>query len=125
MAGTYFLGYASTVLHHPRELILTVAVLGALSMLVLTAISAQLSHRYGRRSIILLGFCLALPWCFAVVPLLDTGSEVLFALAIMGTFGILGISYGPMASFIPEVFEPRFRCLLSTYFLPETKAKAL
>lgn len=170
MAGTYFLGYASTALKHPRELILTVAVLGALSMLVLTAISALLSDRYGRRSIILLGFCLALPWCFAVVPLLDTGSDVLFALAIMGTFAILGISYGPMASFIPEVFETRFRytgaglafnlggilggampplvagallakygswaigammailillSLLSTYFLPETKAKAL
>ena len=149
---------------------ITVAVLGALSMLVLTAMSALLSDRYGRRSIILLGFCLALPWCFAVVPLLDTGSDVLFALAIMGTFAILGISYGPMASFIPEVFETRFRytgaglafnlggilggampplvagallakygswaigammailillSLLSTYYLPETKAKAL
>ncbi len=109
MAGTYFLGYAGTTLKHPRNLILTVAVLGALSMLVLTAASALLSDRYGRRAVILVGFGLALPWCFAVVPLLDTGSHALFALAIMGTFGILGLSYGPMASFIPEVFETRFR----------------
>jgi hypothetical protein len=27
----------------------------------------------------------------------------------MGTFGILGISYVPMASFIPKVFATRFR----------------
>jgi MFS family permease len=78
-------------------------------MLLLTAVSAHLSDRYGRRTIILVGFGLALPWCFAVVPLLDTGSQALFALAIMGTFGILGISYGPMASFIPEIFATRFR----------------
>jgi MFS family permease len=170
MAGTYFMGYASTQLKHPRELILTVGVLGALSMLLLTAVSARLSDSYGRRSVIIVGFCLALPWCFAVVPLLDTGSGLLFALAIMGTFGILGVSYGPMASFIPEVFETRFRytgaglafnlggilggamppliagallakygswaiglmmavliliSFLSTYWLPETKAKTL
>jgi MFS family permease len=170
MAGTYFMGYASTQLKHPRDLILTVGVLGALSMLLLTALSASLSDSYGRRAIILTGFCLALPWCFAVVPLLDTGSRLYFALAIMGTFGILGISYGPMASFIPEVFETRFRytgaglafnlggilggamppliagallaeygswaiglmmalliliSLLSTYWLPETRAKVL
>jgi len=85
VAGTYFMGYASTQLKHPRELILTVGVLGALSMLVLTAVSARLSDTYGRRAVIL------------------------FALTIMGTLGILGLSYGPMASFIPEVFETRFR----------------
>jgi metabolite-proton symporter len=170
MAGTYFMGYASTQLKHPRELILAVGVLGALSMLIFTAISARLSDTYGRRAVILAGFCLAVPWSFAVVPLLDTGSRALFALAIAGTFGILGISYGPMASFIPEVFATRFRytgaglafnlggilggampplvagallaaygswaigvmmallvllSLVSTYALPETKAKTL
>jgi metabolite-proton symporter len=170
MAGTYFMGYASTQLKHPRDLILTVGVLGALSMLAFTAASAYLSDTYGRRAVMLTGFCLALPWSFAVVPLLDTGSRALFALAVMGTFGLLGVSYGPMASFIPEVFETRFRytgaglafnlggiiggamppliagallaeygswaiglmmavliliSLLSTYALPETKAKVL
>lgn len=61
----------------------------------LTAVSGRLSDTYGRRASILVGFCLALPWRFAV--------------GIMGAFAILGVSYGPMASFIPEVFETRFR----------------
>ncbi|WP_123028200.1 MFS transporter [Mycolicibacterium stellerae] len=109
MAGTYFMGYASTQLKHPRALILAAGVLGALAMLLLTAISAHLSDKYGRRAIILAGFVLALPWSFAVVPLLDTGSRALFAVGIATTFAVLGISYGPMASFIPEVFATRFR----------------
>jgi MFS family permease len=101
----------------------------------LTAVSARLSDTYGRRASILVGFCLALPWCFAVVPLLDTGSRLLFALGIVGTFAILGVSYWPMASFIPEVFETRFRYPgaglafnlggILGGALPETKAKAL
>ena len=63
----------------------------------------------GGRRIILIGFALGVPWCFAVLPLLDAGSPVLFAVGIAGTFAILGMSYGPMASFIPETFETRFR----------------
>lgn len=109
MGGTYLAGYASSVLHHSRTLILIVGVLGGLVMMLCTVGSAVASDRYGRRAIMLAGFGLGLPWSFVVLPLLDTGSPGLFALGIAGTFGILGISYGPIASFIPEVFQTRFR----------------
>jgi metabolite-proton symporter len=109
MAGTYLTGYASNHLGHPRNLILGVGVLGGLAMMVLTAISAVLCDTMGRRRIILFGFCLALPWSFAVMPLLDTGSPLLFGVAIAGTFAILGVSYGPLASFVPEIFATRYR----------------
>ncbi|MEV0945260.1 MFS transporter [Rhodococcus sp. NPDC049939] len=109
MGGTYLTGYASTELGHPRNLILTVGVLGGLSLILCTAISARICDTYGRRKIILAGFALGVPWSFAVLPLLDTGSATLFAVGIASTFGILGVSYGPMASFIPEVFRTRFR----------------
>ncbi|MDG4669204.1 MFS transporter [Mycobacterium sp. 236(2023)] len=109
MGGTYLIGYASTQLGHPRTLILSVGVLGGLAMMLLTMISARLCDSYGRRRIILFGFVLGVPWSFAVLPLLDTESPVLFAIGIAGTFAILGISYGPMASLIPEVFATRFR----------------
>jgi metabolite-proton symporter len=109
MGGTYLTGYASTVLHHPRTLILIVGVLGGLTMILFTVISASMCDKHGRRKIILTGFALGIPWSFVVLPLLDTGSPVLFALGIAGTFGILGVSYGPIASFIPEAFQTRFR----------------
>ncbi len=105
MGGTYLTGYASRVLEHPRWLVLLAGALGAVAMLIMTAISAAMCDKRGRRPIILLGFALAVPWSFVVMPLLNTGSPAALILGIMGTFGILGITYGPMASFIPEQFH--------------------
>ena len=109
MGGTYLMSYAATILQHPREMVLSVGVLGGVAMLACTAVSAGLSDRLGRRRLILLGFSLALPWSFAVMPLLGTGSSILFGVAIVGTYAILGIASGPMASFLPEIFATRYR----------------
>jgi MFS family permease len=43
------------------------------------------------------------------MPMIDTGSPWLFALAIGGMFAIFGTSYGPIASFLPEIFATRYR----------------
>ena len=109
MGGTYLMGYANSQLGHPRNLILGVGILGGLAMMAMTAISAVQSDTLGRRRIILFGFALALPWSFVVIPLLDTGSPALFAVGIAGTYAILGVFYGPLASFIPEIFATRYR----------------
>lgn len=109
LGGTYLLSYASTTIGHPRALILAVGVLAGVALMGTTAVSAILCDRYGRRRIILAGFLAALPWAFVVMPLIDTGSEALFALAIGGTFAVFGVSYGPIASFLPETFATRYR----------------
>ncbi|OBG88494.1 MFS transporter [Mycobacterium sp. E802] len=109
LGGTYLLSYAATRIGHPRSLILTVGVLAGVALMTFTALSAMWCDRYGRRRIILIGFAIALPWAFCVMPMIDTGSPWLFALAIGGTFAIFGISYGPIASFLPEIFATRYR----------------
>ncbi|MDX1872612.1 MFS transporter [Mycolicibacterium sp. 120266] len=109
LGGTYLLSYAATKIGHPRTLILTVGVLAGVALMTFTAISAVLCDRYGRRRIILAGFVVALPWAFLVMPMIDTGSPWLFALAIGGMFCIFGTSYGPIASFLPEIFATRYR----------------
>jgi MFS family permease len=108
MGGTYLMGYANTTLGHPRELILAVGILGGVAMMVCTAVTATLCDTLGRRRLVL-GFALALPWSFVVLPLLDTGSAAMFAVGIAGTYALLGVSYGPLASFIPEIFATRYR----------------
>ncbi|OLP02463.1 MFS transporter [Mycolicibacterium porcinum] len=109
LGGTYLMSYASTRVGHPRSLILGVGVLAGVALMVFSAISAVLCDRYGRRRVILAGFGLALPWAFVVMPLIDSGSPVGFAVAIAGIFCIFGLSYGPIGSFLPEIFATRYR----------------
>ncbi|UNC03003.1 MHS family MFS transporter [Mycolicibacterium boenickei] len=109
LGGTYLMSYASTRVGHPRSLILGVGVLAGVALMAFSAISAVLCDRYGRRRVILAGFGLALPWAFVVMPLIDSGSPVGFAVAIAGIFCIFGLSYGPIGSFLPEIFATRYR----------------
>ncbi|WP_029107509.1 MFS transporter [Mycobacterium sp. URHD0025] len=109
LGGTYLMSYASTRIGYPRSLILGVGVLAGVALMMFSAISAVLCDRYGRRRVILAGFVLALPWAFVVMPLIDSGSAVGFAVAIAGIFCIFGLSYGPIGSFLPEIFATRYR----------------
>ncbi len=109
MGGTYLTGYGRHELGHSFDLVLVANVAGGLAMVSMCALSAVLSDTYGRRRVILFGFAIGLPWSCAVLPILDTGSPALFVVGIASTFAILGASYGPMASFIPELFATEYR----------------
>ncbi|HUO41173.1 MAG TPA: MFS transporter, partial [Mycobacterium sp.] len=57
----------------------------------------------------MLGFAAGVVWSFAVLPLIDTRDPLLFALAMVGTYAIIGVSSAPLVSFIPETFATRYR----------------
>ncbi|MBY0443052.1 MAG: MHS family MFS transporter [Mycobacteriaceae bacterium] len=109
MSNTYFAGYANTQLGHPRNWVLGVGIVAGLVAMTTVALSASLCDRVGRRRIIVFGLICSLPWSFAVMPLLNTGSLVLFAVGIIGTQALNGAFYGPLASFLPEIFATRYR----------------
>ena len=50
-----------------------------------------------------------MPWALAVIPLMDTGTPVLYAVAIVGMSAIAAIGSGPTGAFIPELFATRYR----------------
>ena len=109
MAGTYFSNYAVSQLGYSEDVVLVVGVLTGVVSLGVIGASAMLSDRFGRRRMIATGFALAVPWSFVMLPLIDTRNPVLFGVAIVGTFGIIGISSGPIAAFLPLVFPTRYR----------------
>ncbi len=109
MAGTYLISYADTHLGYPRTIILLVGVLGGLWLITLTALAAIWCDSVGRRRVMLCGLAAALPWSFAVIPLMDTREPILCAVAIIGTYAILGVCLGPVACFIPETFATHYR----------------
>lgn len=109
MAGTYLISYAGVHLGLSRNLVLFVGVLGGLSIMATSGLSARLSDTLGRRRIMLCGYMVALPWSFAVIQLVDTGKPAFFTVGIIGTYLILGFTDGPSASFMPEIFPTRYR----------------
>jgi len=109
MAGTYLSNYAQSHLGYSRNVILFVGVLGGLASIASVALSAALSDRVGRRRIMLVGWAGCLPWSFVVIPLINTGKPILYAVAIVGMYALHAIGAGPMAAFIPELFSTRNR----------------
>lgn len=109
MANSYLPTYANIHLGYSRNLILVVAVLGGLSAVTFVALSAELSDRFGRRRMMLIGAALCIPMSLLTMPLIDSGRPILYGLAIIGVQGTSSICGGPMASFIPELFATRFR----------------
>ncbi|AQT82570.1 MFS transporter [Mycolicibacterium litorale] len=108
-AGTYFPNYAATHLHFNEDLILFVGVVGGLTSIATVAAAATLSDTYGRRRVLTLGAVLALPWTLLVFPLIQSGDPVRYAVAIIGTYAVIGVMMGPLAAFIPEIFATRYR----------------
>jgi metabolite-proton symporter len=109
MANAYLMSYAHTHVGFSPKLILSVGLLGGVVVVVFNVLGAVLSDAIGRRRVIMTAFAIGVPWSFVVLPLVDTGNAVLFALAMAGTYAVAGTAYGPMAAFIPEIFGTRYR----------------
>lgn len=108
-SSTYLTTYAHTHLGYSRDFILLVGVLGGLASIVCIAFSAILSDRVGRRRIMLAGGAMCLPWSLLAIPLINTGSPILFAVAMVGMHAIAAFGCGPTPSFIPELFATHYR----------------
>ena len=109
MGNTYFAMYAHSHLGYTRSFIWSVGVLSGLVSIASVMFSASLCDRVGRRRMMLVGWGACVPWSFVVLPLIDTGKPVLYAVAIVGTFAVAGIGSGPTGAFIPELFATRYR----------------
>lgn len=109
MAHTYLAMYAHSQLGYSRNFIWFVGALGGLASMTFMAASATLCDRLGRRRIMLVGWTCCLLWSFLVMPLLNTGKPVGYAVAIVGMCSAAAIGSGPTAAFIPELFATRYR----------------
>lgn len=109
MGGTYLTAYADDHVGLSPNTILLSGMMGGLAWIAAVAYAARKSDQLGRRPVIQFGWSLGLPWSFAVVPLINTGNPILFTVAIIGIYAIAGAAFAPMAAFVPELFETRYR----------------
>ena len=108
-AATYFTTLAETKSGIEKTTIFVVGIMGGLVTVACVVLSARLSDTYGARPVMAAGFVAAVPWSFAVVPLIETGKPVLFGVAIVFTYAIIGIVSGPLAAFVPGIFAFKYR----------------
>lgn len=109
LASTYLTAYAHTHLGYSRNVILLVGALGGLTCIASSVLTSTLCDRFGRRRVLLVCWSVGVPWALLVMPLIDSGNVTLFAVAIAGLFVVDGAVFGPVASFVPELFPTRYR----------------
>jgi MFS family permease len=103
MAGTYLKTYANTHVGYSRN------VLEDLTIIVFVVFSATLSDRVGRRRMMFVGWAACLPWSFVVIPLMDIGNPIFYAVAMAGMMAVASVGFGPSAAFVPELFATCYR----------------
>jgi MFS family permease len=97
------------VLGLSRPTILACGIVAAAVYAGVCALSALSSDRFGRRPLILAGNVVAVVWGLVLFPLMQPGSAVMFGVGLAGTLAVVGLSYGPVAAYLPEMFSTRYR----------------
>jgi MFS family permease len=108
-ATTYCLSYAIKVLAVPRDRMLELSMIAVVALAVGVVASATASDQVGRRALVIGGCAAGIIWGPAMFLLLDTRNPLLMGIGLGGALLIMGVCFGPMAAFLPELFDTRFR----------------
>ncbi|MEV1175560.1 MFS transporter [Nonomuraea sp. NPDC049784] len=108
-ATTYCLAYGTTTLKIPKTTMLGLTMVGVVFMGAGTVVSAMVSDRLGRRRTLITGAGVAVLWGLVMFPLMETKSVFLVGLALAGALGLMGLVFGPMGAYLPELFKTQYR----------------
>ncbi|KAA0929841.1 MFS transporter [Streptomyces apricus] len=103
------LSYGTGTLDLDRNPLLAVVLTSSVAMLVVIPWSGHLSDRIGRRPLVLVGGLGVAVWAFPYFRLVDTASLPLIFVAVTVGFVFQCLTYGPIASFLGELFAPAVR----------------
>ncbi|WP_067830009.1 MFS transporter [Nocardia inohanensis] len=103
-AATYCLTYTTKTLHIARNTMLGITLIAVVVLGATTFLVARQSDLTGRRVLMLGGAAFGVVFSLMLFPLLDTRNPVLITLALSGAMLCMGIVYGPLGAFLPELF---------------------
>ena len=105
----YLLSYGTTVLGLSRNLLLTSVLIGALAWLAAIPWASGLSDRHGRARVLLAGSVGLTAVALSLFALVNTRSPALIVTALVASGVFLGITYGPLAALMSELFPANVR----------------
>lgn len=106
---SYLTSFGTTQLGLDRPTVLSANIVAGTVFAITTILSATLSDRFGRRNLIILGNALATVWALIVFQVIGSTNGVTFTLALCVTMVGVGMIYGPVGSYVPELFAARYR----------------
>lgn len=109
MAVAFLGAYGQSQFGFTRNFVLIAGIIGGVSLATTTIASAIASDVWGRRRVLLGGNIGLLVMSVALIPILNMGSKASFVLAAVLLQAVVGVAYGPMATFLPELFSTRYR----------------
>lgn len=92
-----------------RNVVLASILVTAVIMPFVIMLTGKYSDSIGRRPLILVGSGLLLVWAFPFFWLADSASGPLLLVAMLVSSTGQALTYGPLAAFMGELFEPRLR----------------
>src|SRR5690606_20236925 len=93
---------------YTRTEFLVMLIIGVVFFGVFTLVSGPLAEKYGRRSMLIVVTAAIIVFGFLFVPLLGGGGVGVMAMLIVG-FTLMGLTFGPMAAVLPELFPTNVR----------------
>lgn len=107
--STFLLTYGTTHLHLERSFLFDAVLLASGVSLFSTPFFGYLSDRFGRRRVYIVGAVTMLLFAFPYYWLLDSDSTALVIVAVVLSFVVHDMQYGPQAAFIAEAFPANIR----------------
>jgi metabolite-proton symporter len=110
--GTTFLTSYGTSPHGlglSRPTVLGLGVVAGVVFGVVTALSALLSDRVGRRALLVWGNLACVAAALVIFPILDIGTPWAFGLGLVVTMAAIGLEWGSIGALLPELFDTEHR----------------
>lgn len=108
-ATVFCLSYATQQLGVSQRDMLIIVMLAVILLGAMTVVSSALCDTLGRRRVLLWASALSALWGWVVFPLIHTLDPLLIWVALAGCLALMGLGYGPMGAFLPELFATRYR----------------
>jgi len=115
--GTSFLtSYGTAQLALGRNEVLTAGIVASFFFALTTVLSGFISDRIGRKKTLVISAVAGVAWSAIMFPVMNvgtaddgSGSILWFTLGVGLTLGVAGLSFGTAGSFLPELFETKYR----------------
>ena len=107
--AAFIFTYGTTVLHSPRNMLLTAVLIATALSAVTTPLAGHISDRIGRKRMYLIGAATVGVFGFIYFAMLNTAIPGWIFLAVILSFIPHDMMYGPQAALIAECFTPRLR----------------